>query len=96
MQNDNVMEEMVSTPRISEFVEVMDSKANAFCHILKTKICHDEQLSKEVLDFMENQGTFKVCDCSSTIPLYEQCHQSIICVYCDRFICVTDELCWIR
>jgi hypothetical protein len=67
MQNDNVMEEMVSIPRISEFVEVMDSKANAFHHILKTRIGHNEQLGKEVLDFMENHGKFKDFDNSRTI-----------------------------
>jgi len=32
---------MVSIPRISEFVEVMDSKAKAFHHILETRIRHD-------------------------------------------------------
>jgi hypothetical protein len=44
------MEEMVSIPRISEFFEVMNSTAKAFHHILKIRIGHTEQLSKEVLD----------------------------------------------
>jgi hypothetical protein len=96
MQNVYVMEEMVSIPRISQFVEIMDSKAKAFHHILKTRIGHNEQLSKEVLDFMENKEKLKECDYSSNIPLYEQCHQANICVCCDRFICGTDELCWIK
>jgi hypothetical protein len=43
------------------YSEVMDSKVNAFHHILKTRIGHNEQLSKEVSDFMENQGKFKDC-----------------------------------
>jgi hypothetical protein len=47
---------MVSIPLISEFVEVMDSKAKAFHHILKTRIHHDEQLSHGILDFIQNQG----------------------------------------
>ncbi len=33
---------------------------------------------------------------SSTIPLYEQCHQANICVCCQRFIFGTDELCWVK
>jgi hypothetical protein len=77
-------------------VEVTDSKAKAFQHILKTRIGHNEQLSKEVLDFMENQRKFKDGDSSSLIPLYEQVHQANVCVCCDRFICGTDELCWIK
>jgi hypothetical protein len=77
-------------------VEVTDSKAKAFQHILKTRIGHNEQLSKEVLDFMENQRKFKDGDSSSLIPLYEQCHQANVCVCCDRFIFGTDELCWIK
>ena len=42
--------------RNEENVEVTDSKAKAFHHILKTRICHDEQLSHEILDFIQNQG----------------------------------------
>jgi hypothetical protein len=42
------IEEMVSIPQISEFVEVRDSKAKAFHQILKTRIHHDEQLSHEI------------------------------------------------
>ncbi len=83
------IEEMVSIPRISEFVEVTDSKAKAFHHILKTRIRHDEQLSHEILDFIQNQGKFKGSGDSSSIPLYEQCHQANVCVCCDRFICGT-------
>jgi len=90
------IEEMVSIPRISEFVEVTDSKAKAFHHILKTRIRHDEQLSHEILDFIQNQGRFKGSGDSSSIPLYEQCHQANVCVCCDRFICGTDELHWIK
>ncbi len=90
------IEEMVSIPRISEFVEVTDSKAKAFHHILKTRIHHDEQLSHEILDFIQNQGKFKGSGDSSSIPLYEQCHQANVCVCCDRFICGTDELHWIK
>jgi hypothetical protein len=90
------IEEMVSIPRISEFVEVMDSKAKAFHHILKTRIRHDEKLSKEISDFIESHEIIKGDGNSSTIPLYEQCHQANICVCCDRFICGTDELCWIK
>jgi hypothetical protein len=77
-------------------VEVTDSKAKAFQHILKTRIGHNEQLSKEVLDFMENQRKFKDGDSSNLIPLYEQVHQANVCVCCDRFICGTDELYWIN
>jgi len=51
------IEEMVSIPRITEFVEVTDSKANAFHHILKTRIHHDEQLSHEILYFKECYST---------------------------------------
>jgi hypothetical protein len=90
------IKEMVSIPIISEFVEVMDSKAEAFHHILKIRIHHDEQLSKEILDFIESHEKIKGDGNSSTISLYEQCHQANICVCCDRFICGTDELCWIK
>jgi hypothetical protein len=54
------IEEMVSIPRISEFVKVRDSKAKAFHHILKTRICHDEQLSHEILDFIQNKVKSRV------------------------------------
>jgi hypothetical protein len=47
------IEEMVSIPRISKFVEDRDSKAKAFNHILKTRIQHDEQLSHEILDLFK-------------------------------------------
>jgi hypothetical protein len=90
------IEEMMSIPQISEFVEVMDSKAKAFHHILKTRIHHDEQLSHEILDFIQKQDEIKGSGDSSTIPLYEQCHQANVCVCCDRFICGTDELYWIK
>jgi len=90
------IEEMLSIPRISEFVEVMDFKAKTFHHILKTRICHDEQLSHEILDFIQKQDEIKGSGDSSTIPLYEQCHQANVCVCCDRFICGTDELYWIK
>jgi hypothetical protein len=90
------IEEMVSIPRISEFVEVMDSKAKAFHHILKTRICHDEQLSQEILDLIQKQDKIKGNGDSSSIPLYEQCHQANVCVCYDRFICGTDELHWIK
>ena len=33
---------------------------------------------------------------SCSIPLYKQCHQANVCVCCDRFICRTDELHWIK
>jgi len=66
------IEEMVSIPRISEFVEVTDSKAKAFHHILKTRIHHDEQLSHEILDFIQKQEKIKGSGDSSSIPLYEQ------------------------
>jgi len=45
--------------RNEENVEVTDSKAKAFHHILKTRICHDEQLSHEILDFIQKQGKIK-------------------------------------
>jgi hypothetical protein len=77
---------MVSIPRISEFVEITDSKAKAFHHILKTRIRHDEQLSHEMLDFIQKQGKIKGSGDSSSIPLYEQCHQANVCVCCDRLI----------
>ena len=64
------IEEMVSIPRISEFVEVMDSKAKAFHHILKTRIRHDEQLSHEILDFIQKQDKIKGSGDSSSIPLF--------------------------
>jgi hypothetical protein len=90
------IEEIVSVPRISEFVEVMGSKAKAFHHILKTRICHDEQLSHEILDFIQKQDKIKGSGDSSSIPLYEQCPQANVCVCCDRYICGTDELHWIK
>jgi hypothetical protein len=74
----------------------MDSKAKVFHHILKTRIRHDEQLSKDILDFIESHEKIKGDGNSSTIPLYEQCHQANICVCCDRFICGADKLCWIK
>jgi hypothetical protein len=86
------IEEMVSIPRISEFLEVMDSKAKAFHHILKTRIHQVEQLSHEILDFIQKQGKIKGSGDSSSILLYEQPHQANVCVCCDRFICGTDEL----
>jgi hypothetical protein len=86
----------VPIPRISEFVEVMDSKAKAFHHILKTRICHDEELSHEILDLIQKKDEIKGNGDSSSIPLYEQCHQANVCVCCDRFICWTDELHWIK
>jgi hypothetical protein len=55
------IEEILSIPQISEFVEVTDSKAKAFHHILKTRIRDDEQLSHKTLDFIQYQGKFKVC-----------------------------------
>jgi hypothetical protein len=58
-------------------VEVRDSKAKVFHHILKTRIHHDEQLSHEILDFIQNQGKIKGSGDSSSIPLYEQCHHSM-------------------
>jgi hypothetical protein len=93
---DSRIEEMVSIPQISEFVEVTDSKAKALHHNLKTRICHDEQLSHEILDFIQKQDKIKGSGDSSSIPLYEQCHQANVCVCCDRFICRTDELHWIK
>jgi hypothetical protein len=87
---------MVSIPQISEFVEFMDSKAKAFHHILKTRICHDKQLSQEILDLIQKQDKIKGNGDSSSIPLYEQCHQANVCVCCDRFIFGTDELHWIK
>ncbi len=77
-------------------MEVRDSKAKAFHHILKTKIHHDEQLSHEILDFIQNQNKIKGSGDSSSIPLYEQCHQANVCFCCDRFICGTNELHWIK
>ena len=38
---------------------------------LKTRICHDEQLSHEVLDFIQKQDKIKGSGDSSSIPLYE-------------------------
>ena len=87
---------MVSIPQISEFVEVMNSKAKAFHHILKTRIHHDKQLSHEILDFIQKQDKIKGSGDSSSIHSYEQCHQANVCVCCDRFICGTDELHWIK
>jgi hypothetical protein len=65
------IEEMVSIPQISDFVEVRDSKAKAFHHILKTRIRHDEQVSHEILDFIQKQGKIKGSGDSSSIPLYD-------------------------
>ena len=59
-------------------------RPKAFHHTLKMRICHDEQLSHEILDFIQNQGKFKGSGDSSSIPLYEQCHQANVCVCCDR------------
>jgi len=74
----------------------MDSKAKAFHHILKTRIHHNEHLSHEILDLIQKQDKIKDNGDSSSIPLYEQCHQANVCVCCDRFICGTDELHWIK
>jgi hypothetical protein len=90
------IEEMVTIPQISEFVEVRDLKAKAFHYILKTRIHHDEQLSHEILDLIQKQDKIKGNGDSSNIPLYEQCYQANVCVCCDRFICGTDELHWIK
>jgi len=77
-------------------LEVTDSKAKAFHHILKTRIPHDEQLSHEILGFIQKQGKIKGSGDSSSFPLYEQCHQANVCVCCDNFISGTDELHWIK
>jgi hypothetical protein len=90
------IKEMVPIPRISECVEVMDSKAKEFYHILKTRIHHDEQLSQEILDLIQKQDKIKDNGDSSSFPLNEQCHQANVCVCCDRFICGADELYWIK
>ncbi len=67
------IEEMVSIPRISEFVEVTDSKAKAFHHILKTRIRHDEQLSHEILDFIQNQAECHYAQCHYAECQFAQC-----------------------
>jgi hypothetical protein len=57
---------------------------------------HDEQLGHEIYDFIQKQDKIKGSGDSSSIPLNEQCHQANVCVCCDRFICGTDELNWIK
>jgi len=96
MENNHGIEEEVTIPRISDFVETVQSKAKAYQHMLKTRIGHNEQLSQEVMDFIQQQQSNIENSESSTIPLYEQCHQANVCVCCDRFICGTEELCWIK
>jgi hypothetical protein len=48
------------------------------------------------LDLIQKQDKIKGNGDSSSIPLYEQCHQANVCVCCDRFICGADELHWIK
>jgi hypothetical protein len=48
------------------------------------------------LDLIQKQDKIKGNGDSSSIPLYEQCHQANVCVCCDWFICGTDELHWIK
>ena len=48
------------------------------------------------MDLIQKQDKIKGNGDSSSIPLYEQCHQANVCVCCDRFICGTDELHWIK
>ena len=67
-----------SVPKISHFVETVQSKALAIKHLMKTKIGYDELLSDEV---QEELDIHKKNHKNNLVPpLYEQCHQSNVCV----------------
>jgi hypothetical protein len=83
-------------PRISEFVEVIQSTRNAFKHLMKTKVTHNEIFTDEVKDSIRLTSSSTDKFSSVTFPMYDQCHQANVCVCCDRFICGTEELLWIN
>ena len=83
-------------PQISEFVEVIQSTRNAFKHLMKTKVTHNEIFTDEVKDSIRLTSSSTEKFSSVTFPMYDQCHQANVCVCCDRFICGTEELLWIN
>jgi hypothetical protein len=83
-------------PRISEFVEVIQSTRNAFKHLMKTKVTHNEIFTDEVKDSIRLTSSSTEKFSSVTFPMYDQCHQANVCVCCDCFICGTEELLWIN
>jgi hypothetical protein len=74
-------------PRISEFFEVIQSNRNAFKHLMKTKVTHNEIFMDEVKDNIRLTSPSTDKFSLVTIPIYDQCHQANVCVCCDRFIC---------
>ncbi len=88
--------EISSVPKILAFLETKESMKNAFHHLLKTQIVFGEQLSEEMLNFMNNKENTGFDDMSYVLPIYEQVHQANVCVCCDWFICGTEDLFWIK
>jgi hypothetical protein len=77
-------------PQISEFVEVIQSTRNAFKHLMKTKVTHNEIFMDEVKDSIRLTSSLMDKFSSVTFPMYDQCHQANFCACCDRFICGTE------
>ena len=83
-------------PRISESIEVEEATKNAFKHLMKTKIKHNEIFTDEIKECISESPMSIGKPYTCSFPIYEQCHQANVCVCCDRFICGTEELSWIR
>jgi hypothetical protein len=62
---------------------------------MKTKIHHDEKISKEILEKIQQKLSEKENGRNIEIPIYNQIHQANVCVVCDRFIIGTAKLHWI-
>ena len=92
--NEEAIEEHV--PQISSFVEIRESQQKAFNHLMKMKVGHEETHSVRCYENFGKNGENPQLFCGSLAPSYEQYHQANVCVCCDRFICGTEELCWIK
>jgi hypothetical protein len=60
-------------PRILEFVEVIQSTRNAFKHLMKTKVTHNEIFMDEVKDSIRLTSSSTDKFSSVTFPTYDQC-----------------------
>ena len=89
------LEENYQFPFISKMVNAEEPQTTAFYHIMKTKIEADEHLTKDVREKI-GLNTRNVTTNGNISPLYDQIHQSNVCVCCDRFITGTEELNWIN
>jgi hypothetical protein len=76
-------------------VNVEEPQRSAFYHIMKTKIEADEHLTKDIRDKI-GLNTKNVTTNGNMRPLFNQIHQSNVCVCCDRFLTGTEELNWIN